>query len=100
MDDAKEFTDKSNDPDTEDEQASLSNSEEDNEIEEIADVHEEPEEIRLRQPKPGTKITDLTKIIETQLHRRSIKTPLEELIPSKLPWMEWIQKKQFKTELI
>ena len=31
---------------------------------------EEPEEIKLRKPTPGTKIADLTNIIEQQLHRR------------------------------
>ena len=34
-----------------------------------ADVHHEPEEIKLRKPTPGSKIADLTNIIEQQLHR-------------------------------
>ena len=67
-------------PDTEDEQASLWDSEEDREIEdsdveEIVQIHKEPEEIKLKRPTPGTKIADLTNIIETQLHRRSVPKP-------------------------
>ena len=80
-DHVEEFKDEFIDPDTEDEQASIWDSEEDNEIDEIADVHQEPEEIKLRRPKPGTKIADLTNIIETQLHRRSIPKPAGGIDP-------------------
>ena len=40
-----------------------------------ADVHTEPEEIKLRKPQPGSKIADLTNIIEQQLHRRTTLKP-------------------------
>ena len=36
---------------------------------------EEPEEIKLRKPTPGSKIADLTNIIEQQLHRRGSLKP-------------------------
>ena len=35
----------------------------------------EKEEIKLKKPRPGTKIADLTNIIEKQLHRRTLSKP-------------------------
>ena len=62
------------------------------EIEENVEIHHQPEEIKLRKPEPGSKIADLTNIIEQQLHRRSSLTRPAGGVDPLLAAMEEIDK--------
>ena len=76
----EEYNDNTKDPnsesrwDSEEDEIENIDIDQDNLHEEVARHNEVEEEIRLRKPTPGSKIADLTNIIEAQLHSRAARS--------------------------